>query len=112
LHSPPLPMGPRSKSGFTLIELMIVVIITAVLLTYAVPGISRTIADRRCASLVSEIVRIGRRARSAADNSQPAHLFVIRPNGTGDGNATVTLLRGTTSGCARQNWTVTRIVSR
>lgn len=97
-------MGPRSKSGFTLIELMVVVIITSVLLTYAVPSISRTIADRRCATLVSEIVRMGRRARAAADNNQPAHLLVIRPSGGTNGQAQVALLRGTTTRCDRQNW--------
>ena len=72
-------MGSRSTSGFTLIELMIVVVITGVLLTYAVPGFSRSMADRRVVNSISEIIRIVRRARSAAEAKQPAHLVVFQP---------------------------------
>src|SRR5688500_7410708 len=99
-------MGPRSKSGFTLIELMIVVVITAVLLSYAVPGISRTMADRRAATVLSELVRIGKRARSAPEIGKPAHLVVIRPAGTAatNGQGLVQLLRGASARCDIQNW--------
>lgn len=99
-------MGPRSNSGFTLIELMIVVIITAVLLSYAVPGISRTMADRRAATVLSEIVRIGKRARAAAESGRPAHLVLIRPAGSGltNGQGSVEMLRGSSARCDVQNW--------
>lgn len=96
-------MAPRDKAGFTLIELMVVVAIIAVLITYAVPGINRSVADRRAATAVSEIVRIGNRARAAAQSGKPAHLVVIRESV--NGQSLVQLLRGTTGACALQNWT-------
>jgi len=77
-------MSRRAARGFTLIELMVVVMIIALLAIIAVPGIMRSSRDRRTfehANTIAENVKV---ARSRAIARGSAHMVVFTTNGTTD----------------------------
>ncbi len=61
-----LPPPRRRSRGFTLIELAIVLVIAALLLRLAAPGMSRTVAARAIATQAAEFMSALRFARSEA----------------------------------------------
>lgn len=99
-------MAPRRTSGFTLLELMVIVIIIGVLLTYAVPGVSRSIAGQRAAKAGAELTRLVRVAHDQAVTSDGSnsYLLFIDPAGGAAGLGAIQLLRGNVGRCGRQNW--------
>lgn len=97
-------MASRRVQGFTLIELMVVATIIGVSIVAFAPAFINTVSDRRAASAIAEVVRLGRQARAYTIGTSRAHLVSIRP-GLGARNAgIVQLLRGTDSHCDIQNW--------
>jgi prepilin-type N-terminal cleavage/methylation domain-containing protein len=92
-------MARRRLQGFTLIELMVVATIIGVSVVAFTPSFIFAMADRRAASAVSEVVRVGRRARAETIGTQRAHLVWIRSDA-----GTVQMLRGTTAHCDIENW--------
>lgn len=92
-------MARRRAQGFTLIELMVVATIIGVSIIAFTPSFIYAMADRRAAAAVSEVVRVGRRARADAIGTQRAHLVWIRPD-----PGRIQLLRGTTSHCDIEDW--------
>jgi len=85
-------MARTRRSGFTLIELMVVVVIIAAGIVAFQPSFSLAMAQRRAGLLARELVRIGRRAQSEAIATQRAHLLWF---GTGE----LRLVRGDTASC-------------
>jgi prepilin-type N-terminal cleavage/methylation domain-containing protein len=83
----------RAKQrGFTLIELMVVVLIIAIALVTFQPTFALAMAQRRAGLMARELVRLGRRAQSDAMGTQRAHVLWISPT-------EVRLLRGRTGSC-------------
>jgi prepilin-type N-terminal cleavage/methylation domain-containing protein len=80
------------RDGFTLVELMVVVVIIAIGVAIFQPSFSLAMAQRRAATLARELVRLGRRAQSEAVASQRAHLLWF-------GTSELRLLRGDGSSC-------------
>ncbi len=79
---------------------MIVVAIIGITAAIAAPAIGRSIASSRADRSVHDIIRLGRRARSASISEGRAYLLRMT---TASGGG-VQLWRGTTSLC-RQDWT-------
>lgn len=89
----------RARAGYTLVELMMIVLIIAISVVAFTPGFSRAMADRRVSSAARELIRIGRRARSDTFGYLRAHLVWIDPVAR-----QVQLLRGPTNSCALTDW--------
>jgi len=61
---PSVTRGPDPRqAGFTLYELMAVVMIILVGMTLAAPTISTALAEKRTGQVALDLVRLGRRAR-------------------------------------------------
>lgn len=73
----------RATSGFTVIELMAVVLITAVLLTLAVPAFLDLLARRRLEGAANELSTDLHYARSEAVSRQLDVALTTLPGGTG-----------------------------
>lgn len=92
-------VGRRALAGYTLIELMMIVMIIALSVVAFTPGFSRAMADRRTSNAARELIRIGRRARADTFGYLRAHLIWIDPSA---GN--IQLLRGPTNSCLLTRW--------
>lgn len=103
----PAPQSASRRSGYTLIELMMVVLIIAISVVAFAPGFSRAMADRQVSTAARELIRIGRRARSDSFGYLRAHLVWIRPvwqSTDGKRSGRVQLIRGLTNSCLLQDW--------
>lgn len=89
----------RTRAGYTLIELMMVVMIIAISVVAFAPGFGRAMANRRVSTAARELIRIGRRARSDTFGYLRSHLIWIQPS-----QGRVQLLRGTTPSCTAPPW--------
>lgn len=93
---------PRpSRAGFSLMELMIVVVIVGISATMVAPGLMRGMALSRVNRYQYDVARILRRARTDAIGTGRAHLLVMTAAGP---DATLALYRGDSSSCARSRW--------
>lgn len=89
-----------SHEGFTLLELMVVVIIVGVVAALAAPQIGAALANRRTNELALEVVRIVRQGRSASVGQGRAYLMQVDPVAE-----EITLYRGSTNRCTpRASW--------
>ena len=68
-----------ARAGFTLIELMIVMIIAAVLMTYAIPSFTRMTKSRNAQNARDALVWMGTRARSRAIERGNVQMLQINP---------------------------------
>jgi Tfp pilus assembly protein FimT len=89
----------RTRAGYTLVELMMIVAIIGISTLVFTPGFSRAMADRRVSLAARELIRVGRRARADTFGYLRAHLLWINPSAR-----TVQLLRGPTNSCTLVNW--------
>jgi len=89
-----------SRSGFTLLELMVVVTIVGVVVALAAPQIGTAMANRRTNELALEVVSIVRVGRSSAVGQGRAYLLRIDPS-----TEELALYRGATNRCMpRASW--------
>lgn len=104
LHARRHRPDPR-RSGFTLYELMAVVLIILVSMTLAAPTLTTALAEKRTGQVALDLVRLGRRAR--ADSIAYGRAQVLRYSATGAFGAfgRVQLFRGIAGGCNTNTWT-------
>lgn len=94
--------GSRDRSlGFTLVELMVVLMVMGVLVSAALPAIGAGFADRRVAVVAREVVGLFQRARYMSNAYGRAHqvVFINDDFGLGPPFAFETL-RGTAASCS------------
>ena len=96
--------NPR-RAGFTLFELMAVVVIVLIGSTLAAPAISTALAEKRSGQVMLDLVRLGRRARADAIAYGRAHVLRYTAAGAVGNFGRVRLIRGFTGGCNTNNWT-------
>ena len=87
--------------GYTLMELMIVIVIIGVSAALAVPSMVGANAERRTNKATVDFVRLARRARSDAAGYGRAHLLRYRSANRGQ----LRLYRGLNNGCNTNDWT-------
>jgi prepilin-type N-terminal cleavage/methylation domain-containing protein len=85
-----------SEAGFTLIELMVVVLIISVVCVLAIPSMSHEGYDRRAFEDATSVVELVREARSRAVARGSAQLLVLNANPTGS-TGSFTLYESTTA---------------
>lgn len=96
-----MPRPSRQPTGFTLIELMFVVLLIGVMAALIAPGLSQGRREAEIANFATGMVRLGSRARAQAQASGLAHALVLNANGTA---ATFQLFRGTSPRCNSVPW--------
>ncbi len=94
-------------AGFSLIELMVVLVIITVSVGLAAPTIRDALASNRQQELALGIVRIAREARAQALATGRAHLLEFEAGGAG-GRGRFFVWRGTTNVCRNNDWAVIR----
>jgi prepilin-type N-terminal cleavage/methylation domain-containing protein len=106
----------RSSAGFTLIELMIVVVLISILAVLAIPKMQGARDDRLTFDYARQMASLIHRARTRAIGRGSAHLVVLRAGSGGSGQALLfEALDGVTgpnppgpnpvSSCKSANWT-------
>jgi prepilin-type N-terminal cleavage/methylation domain-containing protein len=95
--------SPRtSRAGFTLIELMIVVVIVGVTAALVAPAVMRTMGIARANRAQYDAARMFRAARTNAIGTGRAHLVELVPTA---GNVQLNVYIGDSSSCSRSCWT-------
>ncbi|GAB4204169.1 MAG: hypothetical protein OHK0013_18890 [Sandaracinaceae bacterium] len=94
-------LARRARAGFTLIELMLVVVLVGISAAMVAPSIMRTMASSRTGRCQYDVARLLRTARGNAIASGRAQLVDFDP---GTGAMRVNLYRGDSSSCARSAW--------
>lgn len=107
LHNPKAAMRVRStrsssRAGFTLIELMIIVVIVGITAALAGPGIAGWMERSRAQRAFYDVLRVARNARSAPIAEGRAYRLRVVGSGT---RRRAEVWRGTSNLCGTNPWT-------
>lgn len=97
----------RARSGFTVVELMVVAIIVGVIAAAVVPALAEVRSDGRQSSAAQDIVRMGRRARAMTMETGVAHLLRFQHGNDARGSfglGRFELFTGMNSRCRQTPW--------
>ena len=94
---------PRSRQGFTLIEMMLVVTVIGVLSALILPGIGEVMADNRQAAASENLVRLHRMVRARVNQMGLAHLMVFSADAS-SGHGDITVYEGMNNRCQSTPW--------
>jgi prepilin-type N-terminal cleavage/methylation domain-containing protein len=103
----------RSRGGFTLLELMIVVTVMGTMAALLAPGVGEFMADARIAAATEDLVRISRHVRARSQESGLAHLLLFGgSNSDSGGLGVVRVWEGMNNHCRQTPWpqTITGLV--
>ncbi len=100
-------IGRQRRAGFTLMELMVVVLIIGIVAAVTLPAMAAGSAERRVSAAALDVVRLARRARSETLAHGRAHMvrFTILTGG-GPPLGQVQLWRGDSDRCNQADWDV------
>lgn len=93
----------KKQSGFTLLELLIVVAVISILAASAASGFGSSLADGKTSDLAEDLVRIGRAARSRPVGTGMAHRLVYLRSAT-NGLGVLRLDEGNSNLCNLAAW--------
>lgn len=95
---------PRSAEGFSLLELMLVLVIIGGLSALMVPGLSEFLADARASSASEDLVRLFRRTRARTQETGLAHW--VQYDATASNNlGAIRVWEGMNNHCRQTLWT-------
>lgn len=102
----PLPStGPAGPAGFTLIELMIVIVIVGIMVMTVAPSLQQLLGDNRQSNAAADLVRIGRLARASAISTGAAHMLRFTESGPAGSNlGLIELYAGMNNKCQQTPW--------
>ncbi|MDH5673375.1 MAG: type II secretion system GspH family protein [Myxococcales bacterium] len=94
----------HSSSGFSLIELMVVVVIIGIMAVSVAPSLAAVRADQRQSEAATELVGLLRRAWGATTRLGVAHAVVLAPDPAGSGFMTASVWTGMHRRCRQTPW--------
>lgn len=97
----------RVRAGFTVVELMVVVLIVGIIAASVMPALAEVRWDSRQTGAAHDIVRMGRRARAMTMETGVAHLLRFQRSNDARGSfglGRFELYRGMTNRCQQTPW--------
>lgn len=97
----------RSTDGYTLLELMIVVLIMGAMAALVAPGLGEFMADARASGAAEELVRLNRVIRARVNQTGLAHLMVFTATNDAAGSQGLGRIRvyeGMNNHCSQTPW--------
>jgi len=94
---------PPPRQGFTLIEVMMVLVLIGVLSAMIAPGLSEVLADSRQSGAAENLVRLHRFVRARVNETGLAHLVTYDSAGN-NGLGKIRVLEGMNNHCSTTPW--------
>lgn len=94
---------PRSRQGFTLVEMMLVVAVAGVLSAMIMPGLAEVMADNRQAGAAEGLVRMHRIIRARVNQTGLAHVMMF-DEAASNSHGDIRVFEGMNNHCHTTPW--------